>query len=172
MAKREIQVKARSKRRKKKKKKKVKMAQDRSTQMQEMRKQGATYSSIAEAFGISRQRVFQLISSARAAEDELPKVDNGNNDPRSLLSGRGIQKKLEQYRQPKTMGDRIVCRRLKKGWTIGQLSQESGLPYGVLWTYENNRAEPSCESLRKLCVALGVSAHWLVFGKGFKRAKA
>ncbi len=52
--------------------------------------------------------------------------------------------------------------------TIGQLAQESGVPYGVLSTYENNKAQPSCESLKKLCVALRVSAHWIVFGMKYR----
>jgi transcriptional regulator with XRE-family HTH domain len=156
---------------KKKKARQRKEPMDRSAQMQEMREQGYTFGAIAEEFGVSRQRVHQLVSGARSAEEASPKTNN--NEPRAdLLRGRGIQQKLEQFHNPETVGDRIVYRRLKVGWTIGQLSQESGVPYGVLSTYENNKAEPSCESLRKLCMALRVSAHWLIFGQGFKKAKA
>jgi transcriptional regulator with XRE-family HTH domain len=150
---------------------------DRATQMQDRREQGYTFEAIAEEFGVSRQRVHQLVSGAEGATP--PKKKSSNNEPATdLLRGRGIEEKKRQYKAAAknavkaTVGDRIVFCRLKRGMTIGQLSQESDVPYGVLSTYENNKAQPSCESLRKLCVALRVSAHWILFGQGFKRAEA
>lgn len=153
---------------------------DRAEQMTAMRAEGHTFEDIAQQFGVSRQRVHQLVSGAELAATTAKKTKAASNGgPNTeLLRGRGIQEKIRQYEaveaDAKTaeVGDRIVYCRLKRGLTIGQLAQESEVPYGVLSTYENNKAQPSCESLKKLCTALRVSAHWIIFGHGFRRAEA
>jgi len=152
-----------------KKRPKVDPMQDRAGQMQQLREDGYTFGAIADEFGVSRQRVHQLVSGARAPK-EVPERDP-KEPPSELLRGRGIQRKMEQFKNRETVGDRIVYRRMKCGWTIGQLAQESGIPYGVLSTYENDKAQPSCDSIRKLCKALEMSAHWLIFGSGFNTWK-
>lgn len=165
---------------KKKKRRPREKAMDRAEQMTAMRAEGHTFEDIAQQFGVSRQRVHQLVSGAELAATTAKKTKaSSNGGPNTeLLRGRGIQEKIRQYEaveedaKSAEVGDRIVYCRLKRGLTIGQLAQESEVPYGVLSTYENNKAQPSCESLRKLCVALRVSAHWIIFGHGFKRAEA
>jgi transcriptional regulator with XRE-family HTH domain len=161
-----------------KKEKPTESPQERADRMVAMREEGYTFEAIAEEFSVSRQRVYQIVSGSK--ESPPPKKEKGNNhEPRAeLLRGRGIDEKIRQYKAARhdaesaDVGDRIVFARMRRGMTIGQLAQESGLPYGVLSTYENNKAEPSCESLRKLCGALNVSAHWVIFGRQFKRAEA
>ncbi len=166
---------------KKKTRPKRSKAMDRAEQMSAMRSEGYTFEEIASEFGVSRQRVHQLVSGAElaaATSSKKTKANNSSGPNMELLRGRGIQEKIRQYEvadaDPASaeVGDRIVYCRLKRGMTIGQLAQESDIPYGVLSTYENNKAQPSCESLRKLCTALRVSAHWIIFGQGFKRASA
>lgn len=139
--------------------------ESRGDRMRKMRDKGMTFEAIAAVFGVSRQRVHQLITEAYAT-DEHPKEKTPHSH---LLRCRGSQRKQEQMENPETLGDRIVYKRLKAGWTLGQLANESGVPYGALSSYENNRAEPSCESLRRLCLALQVSAHWLLFGEQFRK---
>lgn len=155
----------------KKKKKPGGTTMERAAQMSEMRAEGHTFEAIAAEFGVTRQRVHQLVSGA---SEEAPKADKkqGNHSPNpELLRGRGVQEKIKQYDAASRdasevrIGDRLVYMRMKRGLTIGQLSQESEVPYGVLSTYENNKAQPSCDSLRKLCTALEISAHWLLFGE-------
>lgn len=149
---------------------------DRAEQMSAMRSEGYTFEEIASEWGVSRQRVHQLVSGAElAAATPSKKTKAKNGGPNAeLLRGRGIQEKIRQYEDAEKnpaevqVGDRIVYCRLKRGMTIGQLAQESGVPYGVLSTYENNKAQPSCESLKKLCIALRVSAHWIVFGMKYR----
>jgi len=137
----------------------------RAERMAKLRADGWTYEKIAEKFSLTRQRVYQVLNEEGQTR---PKQEPGQ--PKAeLLRGRGIQAKLEQYNNPQEMGDRIVWKRMKLGKTIQELSEISGIPHGVLSTYENNRAKPSCDNLMKLSVALRVSAHWLLFGHSFKK---
>lgn len=163
---------------KRKRRKVVETPQDRTERMVAMREEGYTFGAIAEEFGVTRQRVYQLVAGSKDAPPTAPEKEHNNHKPRpELLRGRGIEEKLRQYEAARhnaasaDIGDRIVYARMRRGLTIGQLAQESELPYGVLSTYENNKAEPSCESLRKLCTALQVSAHWVLFGRQFKRVE-
>jgi transcriptional regulator with XRE-family HTH domain len=180
VARKKVAKKKATRKKKKATKKKREKPMDRATQMSEMRSEGYTFEDIAKEFNVSRQRVHQLVSGAElaAASSKKTKATSNGGPNAELLRGRGIQEKIRQYEVADTdpaaaeIGDRIVYCRLKRGMTIGQLAQESSVPYGVLSTYENNKAQPSCESLRKLCVALRVSAHWIIFGQPFKRASA
>jgi transcriptional regulator with XRE-family HTH domain len=143
---------------------------DRTAQMNAMREEGYTFEAIAEEFGVTRQRAWQVVVGSAPVENKEEEGNNHSPNP-ELLRGRGVQAKIKQYHAVEEnasetdIGDRIVFSRMRRGLTLGQLSEESEVPYGVLSTYENNKAQPSCDSLRKLCTALKVSAHWLLFGE-------
>jgi len=151
---------------------------ERDEQMVALRAEGYTLEDIGQEFGLTRQRVHQLVSGGAAPPKKRPKGNHRKGPDVDLLRGRGIEKKIDQYEAADSdavsaeVGDRIVYCRLRRGMTIGQLAYESGVPYGVLSTYENNKAQPSCANLRKLCMALRVSAHWIIFGHNFKRVSA
>ena len=68
----------------------------REDRMRHMREAGMTFEAIASAFGMTRQRVHQLITEAREA-DENPE----EKEPHAhLLRGRGSQRKQEQLENP------------------------------------------------------------------------
>jgi hypothetical protein len=152
---------------------------DRADQMVAMREKGHTFERIAEEFGLTRQRVHQLVTHGqplrKIGRKAKPMKPEATEPDEALLRGRGVAEKVRQFKvahksaTTAEIGDRIVYARMKHGWTLGHLSSESGVPYGVLSTYENNRSQPSCDSLRKLCLALQCSAHWLLFGRMFRR---
>lgn len=142
-------------------------SKSRPEQMRHLRDKGWTYERIAARYNLTRQRVWQIINRGQPAEERPPR-----ERPKTLLHGRTAERKLEQASNPKTVGDRIVYRRIKMEMTIGDLSDHSGIPYGVLSNYENNTSKPSFESLKKLSTSLKVSAHWLIFGVPFKKSRA
>lgn len=142
-------------------------SKSRPEQMRHLRDKGWTYERIAARYNLTRQRVWQIINRGQPVEQRPPRERS-----RTLLHGRTAERKLEQANNPQTIGDRIVYRRIKMELTIGDLSDRSGIPYGVLSNYENNSSKPSFESLKKLSMSLGVSAHWLIFGVPFKKSRA
>ena len=139
---------------------------DRSQQIVQLREQGYTLKAIADQFGITRQRVHQLILKAQGRDPYSPG-----------FTGRGALTKSKQFQlvrkdaQAAALGDRLVFIRRKRGMSLGELSQLSGIPHGILGSYEGNLKEPSCDNLRKICQALRASAHWLLFGKSFQSKK-
>jgi transcriptional regulator with XRE-family HTH domain len=137
----------------------------RSEQMHYLREKGWSYESIAERYQLTRQRVWQIINN----EDE-GKGGSDTKRPRPVLHARSADRKLRQAENPQTIGDRIVKRRLKMQLSLKDLAERSGIPYGVLSAYENNTRQPNIESLQKLTLMFGISAHWLVFGVRFKKS--
>ena len=149
---------------------------ERADQMLSMRGEGYTLQDIAGEFGVTRQRVHQLV----AGSVEIPVTRSNHSDKSTpnpdLLRGRGVQGKVQQFEEAHRnaaeakVGDRIVYKRMRRGLALGALSLESGVPYGVLSNYENNKSLPNCANLRKLCVALRCSAHWILFGEGYTKS--
>ncbi len=57
-----------------------------------------------------------------------------------------------------TLGEKIIHLKNRKGWSSGQLSQESGVSRGYLWQLETGgKDRPSLDVLERLAKALGVS---------------
>ena len=57
-----------------------------------------------------------------------------------------------------TLGEKIIRLRNRKGWSSGQLSQESGVSRAYLWQLETGgKDKPSLDVLERLARALGVS---------------
>jgi len=60
-------------------------------------------------------------------------------------------------------GKRLLTLRKEKGLTQQALSDKSGVHVVQIRRYENDAAQPSLEVIRKLSIALGVTADALVF---------
>lgn len=63
-------------------------------------------------------------------------------------------------------GERLKQTRIKKGIKQWYLSELTGISGNLLTKYENNYNSPQVNNLVSLCRVLGVSADWLLFGKG------
>jgi transcriptional regulator with XRE-family HTH domain len=61
-----------------------------------------------------------------------------------------------------TLGERIAFARKKMGFTQDELSRTSGIARTSVSSFEKDAREPSINSFRKLCVALKVSADYLL----------
>jgi transcriptional regulator with XRE-family HTH domain len=59
-------------------------------------------------------------------------------------------------------GERLVYARKKMGLTQDDLSRMSGIARTSVCSFETGDREPSMKSFRKLCVALKVSADYLL----------
>jgi len=67
---------------------------------------------------------------------------------------------------------RIRAAILSKGEKLATFARESGMPYPSLMDYYNGSRKPGFEALATLVGYTGVSAEWLLLGKGAMRAKA
>lgn len=65
-----------------------------------------------------------------------------------------------------TPAARLRAFRLAGGLTIRAFSAELGVSKGYVGDIENGRCEPSRNFARKLAERYGVSADWLLFGRG------
>ena len=63
------------------------------------------------------------------------------------------------------MGERLRALRLKRRWSMDQLSRKSGVSKSVIGTTERGQHDPSLFSAVCLADALGVTLDYLVNGK-------
>jgi transcriptional regulator with XRE-family HTH domain len=63
-----------------------------------------------------------------------------------------------------TFGERLKLEREKKGLSKGELSKMIGLHYTQLGRYENNKATPKSDALRKIANALDLTTDYLMSG--------
>ena len=61
-----------------------------------------------------------------------------------------------------SLGRQIQIARVTKGWKQQDLRQATGLSQKHLSLIENDKAEPGANVLRQLCLALEVSADYLL----------
>jgi transcriptional regulator with XRE-family HTH domain len=64
-----------------------------------------------------------------------------------------------------SVGERIKEIREAKNWTQDQLAEKSGLSKGFLSDIENNKRNPSSESVLQIANALGASIDYLLRGE-------
>ncbi len=55
-----------------------------------------------------------------------------------------------------------------RGWTIYQLSKESGVSWSTIRNMFNRNTEPTVPTLEALCDSLGISLTTLLLGEGFE----
>ena len=67
--------------------------------------------------------------------------------------------------QPESMGSRLARARKLAGMTQRELSEAVGVDRTSVARYERGRNAPGAAHIRLLCVALGVSADWLLGGR-------
>lgn len=60
------------------------------------------------------------------------------------------------------MKNNIQQYRITEGYTQQQLAQESGVPFGTIRNYEQNRREPTASNLYKIAKALGCTMEELI----------
>ncbi|MDT7932919.1 helix-turn-helix transcriptional regulator [Clostridium perfringens] len=74
---------------------------------------------------------------------------------------------LEEYLEEtiQNVGTNIKRRRLKKGWSLKQLSKKSGVGIKTINDIELGINKPSKNTLYKLSRALGITIDKLVYGK-------
>lgn len=53
----------------------------------------------------------------------------------------------------------------QSGLTNSQIGQRTGLTRGQVYSYRNGITTPNAFYLAKICLALGVSADWILLGK-------
>lgn len=68
-----------------------------------------------------------------------------------------------------SVGLRLYEARQAKGWSMVQLSERTGAAPGAICAYEAGEQVPRIDRLRDLCVALDVSADWVL---GLKEKEA
>lgn len=71
-----------------------------------------------------------------------------------------------------TTGDRIREIREKRGWTLDDLVEKSGLSKGFLSDVENNKRDISSQNLLRLANALRASVDYLLKGKVVEKKEA
>jgi transcriptional regulator with XRE-family HTH domain len=71
-----------------------------------------------------------------------------------------------------TTGDRIREIREKRGWTLDDLVEQSGLSKGFLSDVENNKRDISSQNLLRLANALRASVDYLLKGKVVERKES
>lgn len=64
----------------------------------------------------------------------------------------------------KTIGERIKYLRTQNNWTVQQLADLIDKTKGNVSSYENNKYEPSAQTIIKICEQFKVSADWLLTG--------
>ena len=62
----------------------------------------------------------------------------------------------------KTIGERIKYLRTQNNWTVQQLADLINKTKGNVSSYENNKYEPSAQTIIKICEQFNVSADWLL----------
>ena len=71
-----------------------------------------------------------------------------------------------------SIGARIKAARLKKGYTMKQLHEITGLSTGNISCLENNHYAPSVSALVPLKEALGCSIDWLLSGEDIQKSES
>lgn len=61
-----------------------------------------------------------------------------------------------------TVAQRLVMAREQRGMTQADVARITMLQPAAISHFECGRREPSCANLRRLCIALQVSADWLL----------
>lgn len=63
-----------------------------------------------------------------------------------------------------TLGGRLQFARTERRWTQKQAAKSTGCSSAAISHFETGGRTPSVENLKKLCVGLGVSADYLLWG--------
>jgi len=67
-----------------------------------------------------------------------------------------------------TIGRRVRHLRNLRGLSLDDLSQKTGIKKSSLSSYENDKYEPSAQSVITLCGYFNVSSDWLLMGKKYE----
>lgn len=65
----------------------------------------------------------------------------------------------------RTIGERIKFLRKQNNWTVQQLAELINKTKGNVSSYENDKYEPSAQTIIKICEQFNVSSDWLLTGK-------
>lgn len=65
----------------------------------------------------------------------------------------------------RTIGERIKFLRKQNNWTVQQLAELINKTKGNVSSYENDKYEPSAQTIIKICEQFNVSADWLLTGE-------
>jgi len=68
-----------------------------------------------------------------------------------------------------TLGERIKRLRKERDYSQEQLAQKLDTAKSLVWKYEKDMAVPSAEMLKRMALAFGVSADYLLFDEAEKQ---
>lgn len=62
-----------------------------------------------------------------------------------------------------TLGEKIKQLRKEKNWSQQKLGETIDIAKSVIWKYEKDEAIPSAEVIKRIAIAFGISADYLLF---------
>ena len=71
----------------------------------------------------------------------------------------------------RTIGERLLKARKRLGKSRSAMARMLEVTRITYYKWENDLVVPSVNGIKKISEALNVSAHWLIFGHGYKKQR-
>jgi len=108
---------------------------------------------------------YKKLSSKKRYDNVPYRLEYIHSTVKSIFKVRGMMSLMKNENREAGFGKRLAELRKQRGLTQQQLCELVGVHVSMLANYESNRSQPTLEVIRKMALALDVTADELVFDK-------